>query len=69
MIFMVTTILKRDGRRTQFDSLKIAKAIFKAAKSVGGNDTDTAIELAQQVVDYIENEENIAEPSVERIMT
>lgn len=64
---MVTTILKRDGRRTQFDSLKIAKAIFKAAKSVGGNDTDTAIELAQQVVDYIENEENIAEPSVEHI--
>lgn len=64
---MVMTILKRDGRRTKFDSLKIAKAIFKAAQAVGGSDANLSLELAQQVVDYIENEENISEPSVEHV--
>lgn len=51
---MLRTILKRDGRKTEFDILKIAKAIFKAAKNVGGNDFDIAVDLANQVVEYVE---------------
>ena len=64
---MVKTILKRDGRKTEFDVLKIAKAIFKAAKNVGGNDFEIALDLANQVVDYMEVEGDVESASVDEI--
>ena len=58
------TIIKRDGRKEEFDIKKIEKAIFKAAKAVGGKDKELAKSLALKVE---ENLVNIAEPTVEEI--
>ena len=63
---MITTIIKRDGRMVMFDLSKIADAIFKAAHALGGQDRETAMELAQEVVNRLEAEGEEA-PSVEHI--
>ncbi|MDD2955856.1 MAG: anaerobic ribonucleoside triphosphate reductase [Oscillospiraceae bacterium] len=64
---MITKIVKRDGRRVDFDSQKIASAIYKAAQVLGGKDYDMAVDLAGQVVDYLENTCHLSEPSVEQV--
>lgn len=64
---MVTKVKKRDGRTVPFNVEKIATAIFKAANSVGGNDHEIAMDLAQKVCDYIENQKHIQIPTVENI--
>ena len=46
---MFNTIIKRDGRTAAYDVEKIARAIFRAATSVGGKDYQTAYRLALQV--------------------
>ncbi len=66
-VFMITKIRKRDGREVPFNIEKIANAIFKAADATGGRDYDTALTLAEKVVEYIENELNKKVPSVEEI--
>ena len=63
---MIKTIVKRDGREVAFDIEKIANAIYKAAEAIGGKDYQTSMDLARQVIDYIE-EQNIARPTVEQI--
>ena len=63
---MIAYIEKRDGRKKEFDIKKIADAIFKAAKAVGGNDYREAERLSEQVVSVLE-EENIQNPTVEHI--
>ena len=62
-----SSIQKRDGRVVSFDIEKISAAIFKAAQSVGGQDLETARQLAAQVVDYLKVEEKISLPSVEEV--
>ena len=62
-----SSIQKRDGRVVSFDIEKISAAIFKAAQSVGGQDLETARQLAAQVVDYLKVEEKILLPSVEEV--
>lgn len=62
---MITTIVKRDGRTVMFDVDKIADAIFKAAQALGGNDRETAMELAHEVERRLETED--APPTVEHI--
>lgn len=47
---MFDMILKRDGRQVEFTDSKITDAIFKAAKAVGGEDRQTAMELTLQVL-------------------
>ncbi|HUW65511.1 MAG TPA: anaerobic ribonucleoside-triphosphate reductase [Spirochaetia bacterium] len=47
---MFQAIKKRDGRQVPFDDTKITDAIFKAARAVGGEDRQTAIELTIQVL-------------------
>ena len=64
---MINTIIKRDGRKTDFQISKIAAAIFGAAKNMGGRDYDTARNLAQQVVDYLQNEGIAGETTVEHV--
>jgi len=64
---MIETIIKRDGRKVPFDINKIAEAIYKAAKATGGRDFETAKNLANNVVSYIENQLHESEPSVEMI--
>ncbi|PKM63278.1 MAG: ribonucleoside triphosphate reductase [Firmicutes bacterium HGW-Firmicutes-21] len=52
---MIATIRKRDGSLMPFYPEKITRAIFKAAKAVGGNDWIKAEKLAEQVVLLAEN--------------
>lgn len=64
---MIESITKRDGRQTPFNIDKIAKAIYKAAKSVGGADYSVAEELAEKVETAIMSEVIGRSPSVEEI--
>jgi ribonucleoside-triphosphate reductase len=64
---MITKIRKRDGREVPFNIEKIASAIFKAASATGGKDYNTAMELAEKVVDYIESTHGKTIPGVEEI--
>ncbi|MEK6816447.1 MAG: anaerobic ribonucleoside-triphosphate reductase, partial [Nanoarchaeota archaeon] len=66
---MITQIRKRDGGIVLFNKNKIADAIFKAAKSVGGNDKEKADILTDMVLHLLKtrgfNEENY--PTVEDV--
>ena len=63
---MITKIVKRDGRKVEFDLDKITQAIYKAAHAIGGNDYESAEKLAAKVEEYLEAEES-SEPSVEHV--
>ncbi|MFQ5836697.1 MAG: vitamin B12-dependent ribonucleotide reductase, partial [Candidatus Bathyarchaeia archaeon] len=59
---------KRDGRIVDFDSNKIAEAIWKAAKAIGGKDRALSVKLAEQVVETLEKQLKPDEiPSVEQV--
>lgn len=64
---MITMIVKRDGRKVPFNVEKIAKAIYKAAESVGGNDYDEATKIASSVCTYLEKENRKEFPTVEEV--
>lgn len=61
------SIRKRDGRIVEFDSGKIASAIFKAAKAVGGEDQQLARELAEIVMQYLLKKLGTVIPTVEDV--
>lgn len=46
-------ILKRDGRKVEFDRQKIVNAIKKSFRSVDGEVSDYASEKAENIADYI----------------
>lgn len=46
---MITMIKKRDGREVPFNIEKIAQAVLKAERSVGGNNYDEALAIADKV--------------------
>ncbi len=48
-------VVKRDNRLVPFDSGKIADAIYQAATAVGGEDRQTAEDLAEIVTVFLEN--------------
>jgi ribonucleoside-triphosphate reductase len=52
-MIVLTNIKKRDGRVVGFSKEKITRAIYKAAKAVGGSDYDIAEELSDQVITYL----------------
>ena len=60
-------IIKRDGRKTAYTLDKIAKAIYKAARSVGGDDYEEAEQLAEKVDARIRKTIIGRDPSVEEI--
>ena len=60
-------IRKRDGRIVEFDADKIAEAIFQAAKAVGGEDHDLAVELAGVVARYLAEFSDKSIPEVEEV--
>jgi len=64
---MITKIRKRDGREVPFNIEKIASAVFKAASATGGKDYKTAMDLAERVVDHIEEAMDKRVPDVEEI--
>lgn len=55
---MFVKIKKRDGREVHFDDSKITDAIFKAARSVGGEDRETAMELTLGVLRMLKQQSN-----------
>jgi len=61
------SIRKRDGRIVVFDQQKIAAAIFKAAKAVGGEDQQLADELSEIVNHYLAKKIGASIPSVEEV--
>ncbi len=64
----IRKIKKRDGRIVEFDSNKIAEAIWKAAKAVGVKDKRLAESLAEHVVKQLEKQlKPIEIPSVEQV--
>lgn len=63
----IREIIKRDGRTVEFDTEKIADAIYKAAKVLGGKDQDTARFLAGQVELYLSEICHNDTPTVEQI--
>ena len=64
---MITTIKKRDGREVPFNIEKISNAIYKAAQATGGRNYSASLELAEKVVDYMENCEHLSVPTVEHV--
>lgn len=64
----IKKIKKRDGKIAEFDSNKIAEAIWKAAKAVGVKDKSLAVNLAEQVVEQLEKQLKPDEiPRVEQV--
>ncbi len=55
---MFKVIKKRDGREVPFDETKITDAIFKAARAVGGEDRQTAMELTIEVLKMLKKKYN-----------
>ena len=55
---MFSKIIKRDGRIVDFDESKITDAIFKAAKAVGGENRETAVELTLEVLRMLKKKYN-----------
>jgi len=55
---LFTRIRKRDGREAEFTDAKITDAIFKAAKAVGGEDRQTAVELTVEVLKQLKKQFN-----------
>lgn len=64
---MVTKLKKRDGRIVDFSKDKITAAIFKAARSVGGENFETAENLTERVISYIYKHNKSEVPDVEDI--
>lgn len=60
------TVIKRDGRRKEFDGRFIDIAISKAEEEVKGKSSDLGIRVASLVEDYLD-ENNIKEISIEYI--
>ena len=63
----IKKIIKRDGRTVDFDSSKIAEAIYKAAEVLGGKDRDMANFLSKQVELYLTEICHNETPTVEQI--
>jgi len=66
---MLTKIKKRDGRQVSFNIEKIADAVYKAARAVGGQDYATSMEIAEKVCERLDKQyaANSILPSVEEV--
>jgi len=65
---VIKKIRKRDGRIVDFNSNKIAEAIWKASKAVGGRDRTLAVKLTGHVVGKLEKQLKPNEiPTVEQV--
>ena len=64
---MIKQVRKRDGKIQEFNKIKIADAIYKAAVACGGNDRKVADELADQVEQQLVEVYGRKIPGVEQI--
>ena len=46
-------VIKRDGRKVEFDKAKISNAVLKAAKSDNGIVDDYVVNLADNIASYV----------------
>ena len=60
------TVIKRDGRRKEFNSKFIDIAISKAEEEVKGISSDLGVRIASLIEDYLD-ENSIEEISIEQI--
>lgn len=60
-------VKKRDGEIVTFDKSKISNAIYQAAKAVGGEDSELAEKLANEVILYLYTKKGHETPEVEEI--
>lgn len=63
----MTKVIKRDGRKVEFDCDKIIKAVLAAFNEVDGEITSDAKHKASDIASYINTLENSNEVSVEQI--
>lgn len=64
---MITHIIKRDERKVPFDIDKIANAVYRAARAVGGADLDIAKDIAAKTCELYEKTYGEQTPTVEII--
>lgn len=64
---MITTIIKRDGRETEFHKEKISNAIYQAAHALGGTNYEQSSQIADQVIAYLEQQLHGQSPTVEQV--
>lgn len=64
---LITRVQKRNGDIVDFDVKKIENAIFAAAKSVGGDDRETAERLSKMVLSIVTEALGASIPTVEDI--
>lgn len=64
---MIEKIKKRDGRIVDFNKQQIADAIYKAAEAVGGHNYELSNQLADKVIEYIEQNIKTPIPEVEQV--
>ena len=64
---MITKVLKRDGRKVNFNVERIAKSIYKAANSIGGQDYSRSEELANIVYDELDKRQENKQISSQEI--
>ncbi len=60
-------VIKRDGTIVPFDKEKITRAIYQAARAVGGEDRETAEHLTDEVLLYLYTKKGAKIPEVEEI--
>jgi ribonucleoside-diphosphate reductase alpha chain len=63
---MISEVKRRDGTISRFDQRRITQAIFKAAESVGGRDTEEAERISNKVTEVLDNNSSDI-PTVEQI--
>ncbi len=68
---MITKVLKRDGRKVNFNVERIAKSIYKAANSISGQDYSRSEELAKLVykeLDKIQENKQVKSQTIQDIV-
>jgi len=64
---MITKVIKKDGRKVNFNVERIAKSIYKAANEIGGRDYKRAEELANIVLDELYKDQESREVTSRQI--
>ena len=68
---MISKVLKRDGRRVNFNVERIAKSIYKAANSIGGQDYSRSEQLSKIVysrLEEIQHNKQISSEDIQNIV-
>lgn len=68
---MIIKVLKRDGRKVNFNVDRIAKSIYKAANSIGGQDYSRSEELAKLVykeLDKVQENKQVKSQTIQDVV-